>query len=336
MLLKKLKYLIIILAIPLGLCAQDPQFSQFYAAPLYLAPSFAGSADGGRVTANYRNQWPSLISTFVTYSFSADYYISKYRSGLGILLLRDDSGDGLFNVTNLGLNYSFNFNINRKWRFRPGLQAYYYWKHIDYNNLRFGDQIVRGRDNPGNPGASVEMEQLLNSPPVNHFDFTTSLLAYSDLYWAGFTIDHLMYFSNLLAEQGDYLPQRYSLFGGAKFIIYGKTVKLKEESVSLAFNYFNQNKINYLDLGTYYILEPLTFGLWYRGLPVFPNNPNLGAITLLFGYKYNEFRFGYSYDFTTSRLITKTGGAHEVSLLYFFNERKRQKVKHKPVPCPSI
>ena len=40
--------------------AQDPQFSQFYAAPLYLNPAFAGSAQEARVGINYRNQWPQI------------------------------------------------------------------------------------------------------------------------------------------------------------------------------------------------------------------------------------------------------------------------------------
>ncbi|MFM8742085.1 MAG: type IX secretion system membrane protein PorP/SprF, partial [Cytophagales bacterium] len=34
--------------------AQDPQFSQFYAAPLYLNPAFAGSTNQNRVGINYR------------------------------------------------------------------------------------------------------------------------------------------------------------------------------------------------------------------------------------------------------------------------------------------
>jgi len=36
--------------------AQDAQFSQFYAAPLYLNPAFAGSTSQALVGANYRNQ----------------------------------------------------------------------------------------------------------------------------------------------------------------------------------------------------------------------------------------------------------------------------------------
>ena len=40
--------------------AQDPQFTQFYANPLYLNPAFAGTARCPRICMNYRNQWPNL------------------------------------------------------------------------------------------------------------------------------------------------------------------------------------------------------------------------------------------------------------------------------------
>ncbi|MEJ0030308.1 MAG: type IX secretion system membrane protein PorP/SprF [Bacteroidota bacterium] len=46
--------------------AQDAQFSQFYAAPLYLNPAFAGSTNQGRVGMNYRNQWPGIDANFTT------------------------------------------------------------------------------------------------------------------------------------------------------------------------------------------------------------------------------------------------------------------------------
>jgi len=316
--------------------AQDPQFSQFYSSPLYLAPSFAGTSGGGRIIINYRDQWPRLTSTFVTMALSADYYLEKYRSGVGLLLLRDDAGNGLMNNTRLGLNYSFNFNITEKWKFRPGLQAYYYWESIDYSFLRFGDQILRSSNGGSTPGSSIEMDNLLSTEPVSHIDFSTSLLAYSDQYWFGFTMDHLMFFSNTLANSNDYIPFRYAAFGGGKYHIKSKIIRRKEESITVAFNFFTQKKIKYLDLGTYYTHEPLLFGLWYRGLPVFPDNQNLGAITLLFGYKFKALRMCYSYDFTTSKLITQTGGAHEVSIIYTFSDRKRVRVKHKALPCPGI
>ena len=35
--------------------AQDPEFTQFYANPLYLNPAFAGTARCPRLVMNYRN-----------------------------------------------------------------------------------------------------------------------------------------------------------------------------------------------------------------------------------------------------------------------------------------
>jgi len=316
--------------------AQDPQFSQFYAAPLYLAPSFAGSTGGGRVIMNFRDQWPQLASTYVTYAFSADYYYDKYKSGIGLLVLRDQAGeDGMMNTTNVGLVYSYNFNMNKNWSIRPGLSAYYYNRMIDFNAFRFGDQILRG-DSYGNAGSSVEMTTLQNLEPVSHVDFATSVMAYSETYWFGFTLDHLMYYSEILSEEGDYLHPRYSAFGGAKYNIYGNTLKRKEESITVAMNFMTQNRLKYLDLGLYYTKEPVIFGLWYRGLPIFPNNPNVGALAVSVGVKYKGIHFGYSYDITLSKLINQTGGAHEVSLGYIFNEQKKRRTRHKMVPCPAM
>lgn len=316
--------------------AQDPQFSQFYSSPLYLAPSFAGTTDGGRVILNFRDQWPQLASTFVTYAFSADYYFERYKSGIGLLILRDEAGEGgLVKTTNIGLLYSYHFNINKKWKVRPGLSAYYYTRVINYNAFRFGDQILRGGNN-GNAGASVEMTSIQNMEPITHFDFTTSVLAYSEKYWFGFTLDHLMYYSEILSDQGDYLPARYSAFAGAKYMMQGKTLKLKEESITVALNFMTQKRIKYLDMGLYYTNAPMIFGIWYRGLPIFPDNPNVGALALSVGFKYKTMRIGYSYDFTLSRLVTQTGGAHEISMSYTFNERKNRRSKYRMVPCPGL
>jgi hypothetical protein len=44
--------------------AQDPQYSQFYAAPLYLNPAFAGATGQNRIGINYRNQWPAIDANF--------------------------------------------------------------------------------------------------------------------------------------------------------------------------------------------------------------------------------------------------------------------------------
>jgi len=331
---KKLKYKIFVLLLGLAIFpkmhSQDPQFSQFYSSLLYLSPSFAGSSGGSRLVLNFRDQWPKLPSTYITYAGSFDHYFEKYRSGVGVLFFRDDAGDGLLSTTNLGLQYSFNFDLNNIWSVRPGLHFYYRFRDIDFNRLQFSDQISFDYISP----SSIELPPQEN---VVRFDAATSVLVYSDIFWFGATVDHLMSISPSLADEVGYRPMRYSVFGGGKYIISRRTRSRKEESLSGAFNFMAQDKFKYLDLGAYYINQPLMVGLWYRGLPVFPNNRNAGAITVLFGYQYRAFTFQYSYDFSTSKLITKTGGAHEVSLTYLiaskdFSKRRRLKM----VPCPEF
>jgi len=75
-----------ILSISLSVTGQDPQFSQFYAAPLYLNPAFAGATNQNRVGLNYRNQWPAIDANFNTFSAFADFYIESKNSGVGILV----------------------------------------------------------------------------------------------------------------------------------------------------------------------------------------------------------------------------------------------------------
>ena len=171
--------------------------------------------------------------------------------------------------------------------------------------------------------------------PVSHLDVTSSLLAYSDKFWAGFTLDHMLVFNSSLKAEGGYLPLRLSLYGGGKYFISGRMRSQKEESITGAFNFMYQGPYKYLDIGAYYTRSPLMFGLWYRGIPIFVDNPSNGAITLQFGYKINSFTIGYSYDYTLSRLMTKTGGAHEVSFAFDINSTSRKK-KMRMVPCPSL
>ena len=79
--------------------AQDPQFTQFYANPLYLNPAFAGTARCPRVVMNYRNQWPALTGTFVTTSASYDQHVDGLTGGLGLLVTHDQAGKGTLNTT---------------------------------------------------------------------------------------------------------------------------------------------------------------------------------------------------------------------------------------------
>lgn len=135
----------LLLATSFGIFAQDPQFSQFYAAPIYQNPAFAGGAYAPRLIANYRNQWPSLNANYVTSAVSFDHYIERFNSGVGIILVNDSQGPGRLKSTDIGTVYSYQLRLSEDAYLRLGAQATFSSKNLNYLGLTFGDQY----DNKG-------------------------------------------------------------------------------------------------------------------------------------------------------------------------------------------
>ena len=121
--------------------AQDAQFSQFYANPLYLNPAFAGSVECGRINLNYRNQWPSLSNAFVTYNVSYDQNIPGINSGLGLLVVSDQQGDNALNRTYASGFYSYKLKVSSPLLISFGVKATYYQEKLDWQKFIFSDQI---------------------------------------------------------------------------------------------------------------------------------------------------------------------------------------------------
>jgi type IX secretion system PorP/SprF family membrane protein len=315
-------------------CAQDPQFSQFYASPLYLSPAFAGSTAGSRLVMNYRDQWPQIPGKFITYDFSFDHYFAGITSGIGLLLLRDQAGTGRLSRNHIGLQYAYAIPINPKWQIRPGVHFSRVYQSFDFNRLTFGDQLSLS----GNSSSSVEIEPMQK---VGYFDAAASVMGYSEKKWVGVTVDHLMR-PNQSFEIGEesIVPVKLTVFGGLK-VKLDKTKKriLNEENVTVSALYESQGKYDQLDLGFHYVKSPLLIGFWYRGIPLFKaykrGYSNNDALILLAGLKIKNFTIGYSFDATISRLKASTGGAHEISISLKINQSPRKK-KPTDVPCPEF
>ena len=118
--------LIVIVSFSLGksekLFAQDPEFTQFYANPLYLNPAMAGTAICPRFSLNYRNQWPAISGTYVTYSASYDQHFEGIKGGLGILVYDDRAGQGTLNTFSASGMYSYLLNVTRKFSLKFGFK----------------------------------------------------------------------------------------------------------------------------------------------------------------------------------------------------------------------
>jgi type IX secretion system PorP/SprF family membrane protein len=311
--------------------AQDPQFSQFYAAPLYLGPSMAGTTGNTRVGINFRDQWPKISGKYITYSLSLDGYLEKYNSGLGLLVLHDNAGGGKLTTTQAGFNYAYRIKVNRDFFIQPGIQFQYYQRRINFNKLTFADQYFEDEVLPG----------TVESPPDNqagHIDFTSSMLAFTKKFWLGVTVDHLMKLNQTLKQDDRYVPLKLSAHGGYKIDLnQSSLLRGNEESITAAFHYRSQASMQQLDIGMYYSNLPFMVGIWYRGIPVIQSTKTKDAITLSGGVLIRQLTFTYSYDLTVSSLIASTGGAHEIALVYVFDRPEgRNRRKMEAVPCPKF
>jgi len=291
---------------------QDVSFSQVYSSPLYLSPSFAGFTSGGRIALNYRDQWPGISNTFRSYAFSYDEYLSGYNSGLGLLFLRDDQGGGQLVTQNLGVVYAYELAITNNIFVRPGLQFQYAERKIDPSRL---SQVGPGGETFPWINAEFPIEQY------RKLDASASAMIYSDFFWAGFTLDHLVKNDVGFTDIESSLPMKTTVFGGGKWVYQEASRGRDEQSASLAFMYRRQLSFQQLDVGVYWYTNPIEVGVWYRGLPVISSESltNNDALIFSLGLNVGTIHFAYSYDLTLSGLAGYSGGSNEFSLIFRFN-----------------
>lgn len=324
------------------LIAQKIHFSQFYAAPLVLSPSYTGLIGGSRAVFNYRDQWPSLPGTFTTFAFSYDQFFHRMKSGLGFSVLRDNAGSSNLNLTEVGLLYSYDIKVDRKWHVRPGIKFKYGQRAISKEKLVFNSQLNdEGEETDGQTGDHFGIKDK-----ATYIDVDASIIAYHNRYWGGLTVAHLLRPNQSLTNDISRIPMKFTVFGGTMLPIKGNKRKRHEitESVTFSLLYQNQELNDQLDLGAYWHKAPFTLGLWVRGIPAFGKKlggyPGLDAVIVLIGFELLEdLKFGYSYDYTLSKLSQSvTGGAHEVSLIFEFNKNVQWKKNQRKVtiPCPDF
>lgn len=334
-------YLLIFLSfLCLNLNAQDIQYSQFYAAPLYLNPAMTGASEMTRIGVNYRNQWPGLDQSFNSYSAYVDHYIFSANSGIGLIINKSEQSMANLSTTEIGATYSYRMRLGFRSFLRMGGQVSYMDRDAYFGDLVFGSQI------DGQTGAigGDSGESLGDGISHQFMDYSFGMVFHNENVWLGLSGHHLTQ-PNISFMEGanSKLPLKISAHGGVKFDLSGgsSTQYLNQRSgtkeLTLAFNYKNQGSFSQLDMGAQINIQPLVLGVWYRGIPVQNEKlPNHEAIIGLVGISLGGgLDVGYSHDFTLSSLgNANTGGANEISLRYsFLATNKRGAGRKSSMPC---
>lgn len=313
---------------------QDPTYSQFYANPLYLNPALAGSALSHRAIANYRNQWPSLSANFVTYNVSYEHYLGGINSTFALLANMDRTAGGAFNASNISLIYTYSLQASLDWFVNFSVQAGVTNRHLVWEKLQFEDAI--------HPVYGLNYYATVETPPdkasIWNPDFSVGIVSgYKDILYGGIAVHHLAEpYDGLYNRQESRLYRKYTGHLGGNINLSQNGTRwnaYKNARLSPAVIYQQQLDFTTLCGGLYFDYYPIIAGAWYRC-----NFDNPDAVILILGLQFNNFKLGYSYDITMSRLANVSGGAHEVSLSYTFGEqwsRSTQRQK-RGIPCPHF
>ncbi|MES2558771.1 MAG: type IX secretion system membrane protein PorP/SprF [Bacteroidota bacterium] len=328
---KTLLKLLLWLAIPFTALAQDPQFSQFYANPLYTNPAFAGASNNIRFTIIGRDQYTGISNNYKTAGASLDAQVNSLNGGLGLMATMDMAGDGRLTTTTFSGIYAYSVALSRKVTMRAGIQASYYQRAYDFSKFRFGDQI------DDQYGFILPTNEVRGLQQINLLNFGTGLLIYSNTLFGGIAVHNLtepnqsFYSPNSSADEFK-LPRRYTLHTGANITV--KNARFDDQKVILSPNvlYMQQRNFNQLNLGFYVKKQALTAGMWFRQTSV-----NSDAFIFLVGLKFPKFRVGYSYDITISGARTATQGSHELSMAFELKPKKKStKRTVKAMRCPEF
>ena len=325
--IKRILLFSVLLCAGFALKAQDPIYSQFYAAPLQINPAFAGNTYAPHIAINYRNQLFNFVEgggAYVTYSIAYDQFSELLNVGYGLSLLSDDAGQGLLKTNKASGYFAYRLQVVDDFFIKLGVEGSFTQARYDWNKFLFLDQIDPrfGSTLPGGttiPTEEVQPENLNTS----YFDISTGILAYSRMFYGGVSLKHLNTPNESLLGVNDNLntglPMRFTIHGGMEIKLREGNKRKPPTFISPNIMFIKQGDFGQLNAGTYGNLGALFAGVWYRHAL---SNPD--AAIFLLGVQKGIFKIGYSYDVTVSSdLAGQTGGSHEISLTLNFEKDKR-------------
>jgi type IX secretion system PorP/SprF family membrane protein len=319
-----------------GLLAQDIHFSQFYLSPLNLNPAMTGVMNCNvRLTANYRNQWASVLgqNSFRTYSVSYDQRIASGRNdyfGVGGTFWGDRAGEANFSTLTGKLSGSYSKKMGGGRNYGNylvfGVEAGVAQRSLDFLKLRWGLQ----HDGRGGYDGSLDPgETTFNRDEFLFADLGAGLLwfmvfdANNSLYLGG-AFHHLNRANQSFdSNDEDLLYSRFTAHAGGEFLVSRRFGLLPGVII------MSQGPSFQVNAGTSFkfLLQPATktqggqsfqFGLWTRVSNKIDSGVLTDAAILSTRFDYDNFSLGFSYDLNVSqfRPATNGNGGFELALVY--------------------
>lgn len=297
----KLFYTFLIVLFSISLKAQDPHFSQFNRANMYLNPASVGNLKSWTVNYQFRNQWPNISGSYVTNNVGVQYGYNKTFKGIGVTVLNNVAG-GVINITNLSVPFAFGFKIGDNVDVSLGMKASFIQESVDVSKLTFGDQI----DNQLGFSNSTSEDSL--SSTVSFPDLSVGVEVKFANLKLGMAGAHILEPNESFMQGGNTkLPFKFDSYINYDIVINPVL------TITPSVFYSQQRDFNAFIISTTTSYKIVKLMVAYRMYDA-----------VIFGVAYTRKRFdiGYSYDLTTSKLSNATGGSHEIGIRFRFGKNK--------------
>jgi len=269
---------------------QDPLYSQYMFNTLAFNPAYAGSADVFTVMALSRHQWVGFDGAPTTQTFLAHSPLKGESMSLGFTAITDKAGP--VRQTGAQVDYAYRIRVTDDSRLAFGLKG---GVNIFQADLAALSTV---QDDPAN--VNIQGQLLPN--------FGFGLFWHSERYYAGFSVPKLLQ-NEIDAANGTTLiaatEARHWYLMGGYVLDLDRDIKFKPSFLLRRVEGAPMS----LDVNANFLLrDRIWFGAMYRVA---------NSFGLLGQYQVNDqFRIGYAFDLTTTRIGAYNAGTHEIMLNY--------------------
>jgi type IX secretion system PorP/SprF family membrane protein len=319
--MKKILFISFILLSGFWASAQQlPIFSQYLYNKYLINPAVAGSDGYTSFNLTAREQWVGYYGAPQTFAFSGQTRLLKRpytiksksgfrrqnfkpgsdgRIGIGASVFSDKNG--ITRKNGFQASYSYHIWLQNTTQLSMGLAVTGYHFKIDENEINFED--------PNDPWLNSDLRKGIFVP-----DAAVGICLLNPKFSAGLSIDQLFQAALKIGDdayENFRMSRHINIFGSYNI----ETSRYTELQPSFLFRMSEQIKPQ-ADIGLTYIFKQTFWaGLTYR---------TSGAMIAIFGTRYENLWFGYSFDFTLQEIQRITYGTHELTVALRFGDGSRR------------
>lgn len=283
--MRKLYFLLLILAAHSASAQQDPLYAQYLTNPLLFNPAYAGLNNALNASLSFRNQWSGYPGSPTTVNLNSHLSLVENKVGLGGMIVRDVMGPTKNTEAHALASYKLKLDKDNRYLLSFGMQAGIVTSANNYSNLHL--------DSPSDPQFAPGMN--FTWPNIGFGAILTG-----EKFLVGISVPRMLKGKNddggLLYNQHLYFFTSYVHYLGTRLRLKPslllRGVKNAPLSADVNFN---------INIDTKY------------SAGVFVRNFNTYGV-LVHAWFRNKFRLGYAFELPAGKAIGPQFTSHEVTL----------------------